>query len=131
MVSNICPPCGTFLSTFGWGVTDGANTFEVCTSNCRDGLLGSGTGQFFDPSGVAVDASGNVLVVDADNFRVQKFTNGESFLSMFGWGMQDGAGVFETCTSGVREGGCGRRGWAVLGRSVEGRRGCERERLRR
>jgi tripartite motif-containing protein 71 len=37
------------------------------------GHPGSGAGQFNGPNGVAVDAAGNVLVVDHNNHRVQKF----------------------------------------------------------
>jgi DNA-binding beta-propeller fold protein YncE len=38
------------------------------------GTFGSGVGQFLYPSGVAVDASGNVYVSDVNNNRIQKFT---------------------------------------------------------
>jgi hypothetical protein len=37
------------------------------------GTNGSGNGQFVGPNGVAVDASGNVFVVDSYNHRIQKF----------------------------------------------------------
>jgi ribosomal protein L40E len=37
------------------------------------GSQGSGTDQFNDPVGVAVDASGNVYVTDLNNNRVEKF----------------------------------------------------------
>ena len=37
------------------------------------GSFGSGDGQFNDPRGVAVDAAGNIYVVDSVNQRVQKF----------------------------------------------------------
>jgi tripartite motif-containing protein 71 len=37
------------------------------------GSLGSGNGQFKNPSGIAVDNSGNVFVADTDNNRIQKF----------------------------------------------------------
>ena len=35
---------GTFLATWGWGVSDGKAEFEVCTSGCRSGLAGVGKG---------------------------------------------------------------------------------------
>ena len=41
------------------------------------GSEGSGDGQFEQPWGVAVDASGNVYVPGTSNNRVQKFTSGE------------------------------------------------------
>src|SRR4029078_11050648 len=36
------------------------------------GSLGSGDGQFDGPIGIAIDASSNVYVVEAGNYRVQK-----------------------------------------------------------
>jgi DNA-binding beta-propeller fold protein YncE len=44
------------------------------------GSPGSGDGQFFQPTGVAVDGSGNVYVADSGYNRVQKFTNIGSFI---------------------------------------------------
>jgi tripartite motif-containing protein 71 len=46
-------------------------------------VLGSGDGQFGDPQGVAVDGSGSVFAVDA-NDRVQKFDNSGTFLTTWG-----------------------------------------------
>ena len=37
------------------------------------GSFGSGDGQFNEPDGVAIDASGNVYVADTGNNRIQKF----------------------------------------------------------
>jgi DNA-binding beta-propeller fold protein YncE len=37
------------------------------------GTLGSGSGQFDSPIGVAVDSSGNVYVADYDNNRIDRF----------------------------------------------------------
>jgi tripartite motif-containing protein 71 len=45
------------------------------------GGVGSGAGQFYWPQGVAIDASGNVLVVDADDTRVEQFTTTGTYLS--------------------------------------------------
>ena len=55
------------------------------------GVYGWGGGpgvfiQFRCPAGVAVDASGNVYVADESNWRIQKFTSGGAFLTM--WGTQ-------------------------------------------
>jgi hypothetical protein len=55
------------------------------------GSLGSGDGQFNNPLGIAVDASGNVLVSDENNSRIQKFTNTGTFLDAWGsWGPANG-----------------------------------------
>ena len=45
------------------------------------GSRGSGQGQFLHPMGVAVDKDGNILVVDSENNRVQKFTSEGQFLT--------------------------------------------------
>ncbi|HYM46295.1 MAG TPA: DUF6531 domain-containing protein, partial [Solirubrobacteraceae bacterium] len=78
---------GKFLMTFGWGVTDGKQEWESCSSSiffCRAGISGSGNGQLSEPKGVAVDASGNVWVVDPVNARVQEFAENGSYLNKFG-----------------------------------------------
>ena len=45
---------------------------------------GTGQGQFSVPLGVAVDAAGNVYVVDENNDRVEKFDSNGRFLLQFG-----------------------------------------------
>jgi DNA-binding beta-propeller fold protein YncE len=75
------------------------------------GTLGTAEGQFGFPStgiaGVAVDASNNVYVADGDNNRVQKFEADGDFLLMWGIGVDTGAGMLETCTSGCGPGSTG------------------------
>lgn len=57
------------------------------------GVLGSGTGQFSFPHGVALETDGDVYVVDTANNRVQKFTAGGIYLKQ--WGTAgDGQGQF-------------------------------------
>jgi streptogramin lyase len=57
------------------------------------GSLGSGDGQFSRPIGIAVDSSGNVLVADYLNSRIQKFTPQGVFITK--WGSQgSGDGQF-------------------------------------
>ena len=46
------------------------------------GTTGTGNGQFYSPSGVAVDASGNVYVVDGR--RVQRFSSTGTYLGQWG-----------------------------------------------
>lgn len=94
---------GNFLRTWGWGVQDGANAFQICTSGCRAGLAGSGDGAFERPVDVAVDTAGNVYVVEGDwpafdapsNNRVQKFDSNGSFLAKWGGPSGDAGGGAE------------------------------------
>jgi uncharacterized repeat protein (TIGR01451 family) len=68
-------------------------TFTVAVSGCGNcafilkwGTTGSGKTNFNNPSGIAVDASGNVYVVDTGNNRVQKFDGSGNYLMTFGQG---------------------------------------------
>ena len=63
------------------------NTKEIKSGICfvtKWGSEGSGDGQFSRPSGITVDSSDNVYVVDSDNHRIQKFTNEGEFIRMWG-----------------------------------------------
>ena len=77
----------------------------TCTATTCNGLSpGSGEGQFTLPTGVAVDASGVLYVVDSANGRVQKF----DALGFFNrqWGARGGmAGQFSTPTGAAAAGG--------------------------
>jgi YD repeat-containing protein len=75
---------GTFVRTFGFGVSNGEAKFEICTSSCRAGTAGSGAGQVHIPTGITVDPSGNVWVVDGENDRVEEFKENGEYLSQFG-----------------------------------------------
>jgi hypothetical protein len=62
---------GAFISTWGFGVTDGAQEFEVCTSGCK---AGTGKGALQSPGAIAVDNSsgpsvGDVYVVMDSNLK--------------------------------------------------------------
>jgi RHS repeat-associated protein len=48
------------------------------------GSFGSGTGKFSHPAGIAIDAKGNLWVVDEANRRVEKFSQAGEYLSSFG-----------------------------------------------
>ncbi len=53
-------------------------------SNMFDGGRGSDRGQFDAPTGIAVDAKGNVLVADTGNSRIEKFSPTGTFLDAIG-----------------------------------------------
>ena len=53
-------------------------------SNMFDGGRGSDKGQFDAPTGIAVDANGNILVADTNNGRIEKFSPAGGFLSTMG-----------------------------------------------
>ena len=59
------------------------------------GTLGSGNGQFHQPTGIAVDRWGNVYVADASNNRVEKFATNGTFLKQWG-SFGTGNGQFST-----------------------------------
>jgi hypothetical protein len=89
---------GGFVRAWGWGVATGASLFEVCTASCLPGLAGSGDGQLGSTGAegvsLAVDpTSGNVLVADPANRRVQEFEGDGDFVSKFG-AAGSGAGQF-------------------------------------
>jgi len=96
---------GTFLSEWGWGVTDGANQYEICTSNCFQhyGGTGGGDGELHHPTHLT--AYGNKLYVsDYLNYRIEEYNTSGTFVAVWGWGVQDGANQYEVCTSGCQSG---------------------------
>ncbi len=48
------------------------------------GGAGSGNGQFNQPCGIAIDSSGNLWVVDAENGRIEKFSPSGTFIAAYG-----------------------------------------------
>jgi sugar lactone lactonase YvrE len=60
------------------------NSVPEGVTNMFEGGRGSGRGQFDDPTGIAVDANGNVLVADTNNGRIEKFSPMGGFLSTMG-----------------------------------------------
>ena len=53
-------------------------------TNIFEGGKGSDKGQFDSPTGIAVDGSGNILVADTGNRRIEKFSPTGTFLSTIG-----------------------------------------------
>jgi sugar lactone lactonase YvrE len=82
---------GEFQETFGIGVKNGAQEFQICKSECQTGLTGAApaNGEFRSPQGLAVDSGGNVWVSDASADRIQEFNANGEFLQAFG---QEGTG---------------------------------------
>ena len=78
---------GNFLRAWGEDVVIGGTTgFEICTvaANCKPGTPGTLGGELNNPTGIGVDAAGNVYVADASNNRVQKFDSNGNFISAWG-----------------------------------------------
>lgn len=89
---------GTFVRAWGWGVSDGASSFEICTSSCQAGAPGGGAGQFHGPAGIATDSSGNVYVADDWNQRVDEFSPAGAFVLAFGDAVDQTTGG-DVCTA--------------------------------
>jgi RHS repeat-associated protein len=74
---------GVFVEMIGWGVSNGESKYEVCTTGCRAGIAGSGEGQFYDPTGVAV-SGGNLYVADFHDDRIDEFNEKSEIVRAFG-----------------------------------------------
>src|SRR4030095_5702989 len=53
-------------------------------ANMFEGGRGNGKGEFDSPTGIAVDTSGNILVADTNNGRIEKFSPTGAFITTFG-----------------------------------------------
>ncbi len=95
---------GDFIRAFGWGVLNGANEMQVCTTSCLPGIAGSGPGQLDGIEGIAVDNVStspgfhSIYVFDVGNRRVQKFTPAGQFAWMVGDGVNVTTGG-DLCTA--------------------------------
>lgn len=61
-----------------------ARLMQIPPVTMFQGGKGAGRGQFDFPRGMAIDRSGNILVADTSNGRIQKFSPAGVYLSMFG-----------------------------------------------
>jgi DNA-binding beta-propeller fold protein YncE len=89
---------GEFVKAFGWGVADGSEEFQTCSTSCRAGIAGTGAGQFNFPHGIVADSVGDLYVTDRENLRVEKFTPNGEFLLMFGYEVNKTTGA-NVCTA--------------------------------
>lgn len=94
---DVFSSAGVFRFAFGWGVRDGTEELETCTtaSGCRKGLTGGGVGEFAGGLGIAVDNSGgategDVYVADGGNNRIERFDAEGHFQLMIGGEVDQG-----------------------------------------
>lgn len=82
---------GTFIEAFGWGVSNGKDEKETCTSECQAGIAGSGKGQFDLPSGIAVEpGTGDPYVGNMASNQVEEISPSGSYIDQFGSSGSDG-----------------------------------------
>ena len=74
---------GTPVETVGFGVTNGEEKLQTCTSGCLAGRSGSNNGQLDDPIGLAI-SGGNLYVAEYGNNRVQELSSSGTYISKFG-----------------------------------------------
>ena len=72
-----------FIKALGWGVSNGEEKLETCTTGCPRGLQGSGSGEFSDPAGLAF-SGGNRYVSDLNNGRIEEFSTAGAYIAQIG-----------------------------------------------
>ena len=103
------PTTVVFDRMWGRGVDDGTAAGQICTASCQAGTPGTGAGEFNAPRKAIVGgplgtSSGNVIVADTGNHRLQVFGTNGTFIEMWGFGVDDGSAVFQVCTSSCQAG---------------------------
>jgi len=101
---------GTFVRAFGYGVVDGANELEICTTSCVKGGL-SEAPDAIDPDGLVVNsATHDVYVSEPLQNRVAEFTENGAFVTAFGKGVDKKGHPGNVCSAAfIKEGDeCGK-----------------------
>jgi hypothetical protein len=71
-----------FMEAWGYGVKDGSESYEHCTSECELGIAGHANGQFESPDGIAVDnATGSPSLGDV--YVIANRTSGHAAIDKF------------------------------------------------
>src|ERR1044071_8531345 len=84
----------TTLVLLGFASILSANVGAQCPTYLTQwGSPGSGSGQFDNPNGIAIDAAGDVYVADTYNHRIQKFAATGAYLTEWG-SLGNGNGQF-------------------------------------
>jgi NHL repeat len=105
-------------ATPAWGLSQRGHVFGFSFGSEGEGAdefrFEGGAFKHGEAAGVAVsEATGDVYVVDRGNDRVQQFRPklglhgelaGEEFVAAWGWGVGDGKGEYEVCTSACQAG---------------------------
>ncbi|MCC7543541.1 fibronectin type III domain-containing protein [bacterium] len=92
---------GSFIEMWGWGVDDGSNVFQTCSSGCQAGIQGTGNGQFASLHGLEFNSSNQLLAADGNlGGRVQTFSTTGVYQSQWAF---DGGGSCNGCYVTVDE----------------------------
>lgn len=76
---------------------------ELLWQSPSDLASGSSAGRMEDLRGMDVlPSSGNLVVVDQDNARIDEFTAWGEFVKAWGWGVRDGLAELQTCGPGAQ-----------------------------
>ena len=96
---------GTWDRAWGRNV-NGGGVFGICTvaASCLAGVSQGGSGEMFEPVGVATDSGGNVYVADTGNSRIEKFNSSGTFDRT--WGVGVNATVYGNVCTAASEDTC-------------------------